>query len=194
MSVKIDVDLKHLEKMVSDLQKAESHQATIGVEEAESPTGGLTTEYGKYLEFGWVQKASAAQATFLSAASGLDIKPNAALSSPPRPFFRATLEEEGDNWKLYLKNAIKHYSIENIESAHLKALELVAEVAQQAIQHTLDNGGTKSHKFPKRSPLTMAIYKAKTVGHKTDGTGKLSTDTAGVLTETLLHSIVYQIS
>lgn len=194
MTVSVECDLHTLEKLAADLEKAGSHKVSIGIKDIRTPSKISTQEYSVYFEFGWTQKASVAMAKYLTAASGEEVKPGSTLMSPPRPFFRGTIDEEGDKWVKFLKNAVRHYSVEHVLAAHLMALDLVGLKVQQDIQHTLANGGTRGQKFPQRSPLTMAIYKAMTEGHKTDGSGNYSTTKPGVVLKNLLHSVAYEIS
>lgn len=194
MSVKVDIDLSQLEKLTADLEKAAPHEVTIGIEDKQGPSGVSTVKYGNFFEFGWVQRTTGKQAAYLSTATGKNIVPNSTLASPPRPFFRGTVEAEGHKWVKHLKKAIQHYSIDNILTAHQQALELVGMEAVDDIRNTLSSGGTRNLKFPPRSPLTMALYQAIAAGHQKDGSGNYSTMQPGVVTGTLLKAIAFQVS
>lgn len=195
MTASIHISLNQLKKLTQDLEKASTKVVTVGVRDLKNSSGTSTQEYANYLEFGWVQKVTGPQSRYLTSVSGKKIPPGATLMNPPRPFFRGTVDAEGDKWIKYLKNAVTHYSIENIVTAHQKALSLVGLIAQQDIQHTLANGGPNGSPFPQRAPLTMAIYEAKSRNHKKDGTPNTTSSTkAGHLTVTLINAIGFEIS
>ncbi len=196
MTVSVEVDLNRLKGIVSDLVKTSEIQATVGIKDLKNNEGSKqisTQEYANYFEFGWVQRVTGKQARYLSGVSGLNIHPGMTLMNPPRPFFRQTLQDEGADWVLMLKNAVSHYSLENIITAHHKALAMVAGVAAEQIRDALLNGGTRSTKFPRRTPLTMAIYSAKAKGHKSDGTGTTASEQPGRLSGLLAKAIDYEI-
>lgn len=114
-------------------------------------------EYATYNEFGWAQRVTGKQSTFLQKAFGVDVQIGSVLMSPPRPFMRATFEAKNGEWRQTLRNALKKTGLTD----PAQALELVGRQAQVDIQETIRNGGVGGHKFPERSPLTLAIYESQ---------------------------------
>lgn len=193
MTCSVSIDLKNLKKLASDLEQVCKTQCTVGIKDMKGADGVSTQEYSVYLEYGWVQKVTPKQAGYLRHASGINVPVGATLSNPPRPFFRGTKDAEGEKWLKILKNAVAHYQIDDIFTAHEKALNLIGLLATQDIQETLVSGGTKKMKFAKRSPLTMAILKAKANGHQSDGTGTTASAQSGNLSGMLVKSIGFEI-
>lgn len=163
-------------------------------------------DYARYVEFGWVQRVTAKQSLFLSAAIGRPVpnradgrpafsaaavKVGTSLVNPPRPFLRGTLSAEGKKWAAILKNKLAQTGDPD------QALDAVGAVAVGDIMNTIASGGTSKEKFEKRSPLTMALLKASAEGHDARGrnaAGKSNstTDQPLVLNGNLLNSIGYK--
>lgn len=148
-----------------------------------------------YNEYGWVQDVTPEQSYFLNKSFGVYVKPGNTLSSPPRPFFRATVRSSGKKWQEIISKALKRYGIDKAE----KALDMAARVAQTDIQETINNNGTKEERFPDRSPLTLAIYAsqdsvtAKGNKRKISSTSGSARSQALVKTGKMLNSIQYEI-
>lgn len=148
-----------------------------------------------YNEFGWVQSVTPKQSYFLNENFGVNVKPGYTLSSPPRPFFRATAKSKGKEWQSTLSKAIKSLGLNKLE----KAIELAARQAQSDIQETIQNNGTKEERFPDRSSLTLAIYASQDSltarGNKRniESTSGSARSQALVKTGKMLNAIQYEI-
>lgn len=148
-------------------------------------------QYAVYVEYGWVQRTTAKQATFLNGVLGRNfengIKPGIALVNPPRPFLGGTFLAEHDNWKKILQNALKR------DWDPEKALKLVGERAFEDVRQTITKGGTSDEDFPRRSPLTMALLKAQSTEHRVSTQSATATDQPLQLSGDLLNSITYKV-
>lgn len=114
-------------------------------------------KYAAYNEFGWVQRVTGRQSGFLRNNFGVNVMPGYTLSSPPRPFLRATATDKAGEWKKTLGDGIAALGVDHIP----KVLEAVGRQAQADVQSTIKNNGTGKTKFPERSDLTLQIYEAK---------------------------------
>lgn len=148
-------------------------------------------QYAVYVEYGWVQRTTAKQATFLNGVLGRNfengIKPGIALVNPPRPFLGGTFLAEHDKWKKILKNALKH------DWDPEMALTNVGTVAAEDVRQTIIKGGTSDEEFPRRSPLTMALLQAQSDGHKVSASSATATDKPLQLSGALLKSIAFEV-
>lgn len=120
-----------------------------------------------YNEFGWVQRVTPAQATYLSGRLGYDtirlgfdkapVKPNSTLSSPPRPFLRGTLRAQADTWKTEVGKGIKALGLKGLQTV----MQSVGGAAATDVRETIKKGGTRLEQFKERSDLTMLLYSAQ---------------------------------
>ncbi len=189
---KIEVNLEQLKSLVKNLKTESSKTVAVGVRDMRSESGVSTQEYGKYLEFGWVQRVTPRQSGYLSH-QGVHVPAGATLYNPPRPFFRYTIADEEKNWKDYFIKSLVHFSVGADASFYTKSLQMVGAIMVQDIQTTLENGGSRNNRFPPRSPMTMAIYRAISEGHSQDGTGTSSSSQAGISSGLLRDSISFEI-
>lgn len=181
-------------KSILAMLKAEGNQhVEVGIfEGAKTADGKPMAEIATYLEYGWVQRITKAQAGYFGATYGIHLKPGNTLYLPPRPMFRGTYAAEAQKWAKIGSKAVLYYN------SVTKALETVGMMAKNDIQQTIVSGGTSSERFPRRSPLTMALLGQNMKGHKANGKnlvggGASATDKPLVLTGRLLNSIDFRI-
>lgn len=112
--------------------------------------------YAMYLEYGWVQQVTPAQNAYLNAQLGRAHQQQfTTLYMPPRPFMRSTYAEKKKEW------------IEKFRSVLLntldvdQALGIMGQLAVDDIKETIIRAGTDKGAFPRRSPLTMALFEAQ---------------------------------
>ena len=105
-----------------------------------------------------------------------------------RPFLRATFSDEKANWQRIGINALMNgWSIK-------QALEVMGLKASADVQETIVNGASRSTKFARRKPSTMASYARWAAGHYTDGTpANLLTDQPLVLTGLMKSKVTYEL-
>ena len=122
----------------------------------------------QYLEYGWVQVVTRKQSGWFFGKHNLGVPPGSVLFMPPRPFLRATLRHKATDWVEVAKQAYATYN-GDLE----KVLAYVGSQAVMDIQNTIRDGGVDGEQFPRRSPLTMALYEIyrQNGKHRGDGTG-----------------------
>lgn len=140
-----------IQKVAVEYGSVGSPHAVIGITDPE------VAAYATYNEYGWVQRTTKKQAGYFLNNYGIMLKPGTPLKSPPRPFMRATFADEIGHWQKILAEGLKFYGVTNARAA----LEVMARQAQVDIQETIKNNGSRSHKFPDRSGLTMMLYDIK---------------------------------
>ena len=167
MSVKVHLDLKNLLRIKKSVAGIKDPKVKIGIEEgATYESGTKISDVAAYLEYGWTQKVSNEKSGWFTS-QGVYVPPGSTLTSPPRPFFELTREQNRNKWVKLGKHALKGYTKVNPKTAAKQALALVGQVAQQDLQDMVQDGGSN---FEQRSELTMRLYTAQLEGHKTDGT------------------------
>lgn len=174
-------------KIASQLVAIKNRKVQIGV------LDGPAREYAAFVEFGWVQKTTQKQAAFLNWVLGIPptkgFKAGAPLVNPPRPFLSGTYDAEFAKWQKIMRSALKN----SRDSG--KALSAVGHVAVEDIKQTIRNGGTSKMQFQKRSPVTLALYKAfaKKGGHRLSKGGSDSSDKPLEQSGELLKSISFKL-
>lgn len=134
-------------KLLENIKANASKKLLVGVMNPEIAT------YGMYLEYGWVQRVTPKQNAWLNAQLGTNYK-FSTLSNPPRPFMRATFAQKNREWaELFKEQLIKTQDV-------TKAFTTLGDVVVADIQKTINEGGCPAGSFPKRSPLTMAMFEA----------------------------------
>ena len=192
MKVTVKRDGK-IDSIVSMLKTEGGQHVRVGVlEGAQTVDGKPMAEIATYLEYGWVQRITKAQAGYFRHTYGIGLHPGGTLNLPPRPFFRGTFAAEYKKWAQLGGKAVFHYN------SLTKALQLVGMTAQGDIQATIRNGGTSTEKFPRRSPMTMEILRKNAEGHEArgknvSGGGASATDQPLILSGRLLNSISFEI-
>ena len=184
----VKIDLPNLNGIINAMGKVKGLTAKVGV------TDPGVARYAAYVEFGWVQRVTGKQAGWMRA-QGVSVPPGATLHSPPRPIFHATAQGHSKEWCAVARNAWKQgapLAAGNAAQKAVKALETAAVAAQNEVVNTIATGGA-AYGFPKRSPLTMALYAALNKGHKAGG-GNTSTGKPLALSGRLLASIGYQMT
>lgn len=197
MSVNVNLDLKHLEQLIKDCEKAKNLQLEIGVladktydDENKTPVADVAT----YLEYGWVQTVKPKQSKWFMANGIYNIKTGATLTMPPRPTFKATAEAKKDDWieigQYYLKGLT-----DNPLNKITEALRAIGTAAVQDIQDTITNGGVEGEMFAPRSPLTMLMYSqsAEKGGHKVSGVNNTTTTKPLTKSGKFANSIAFDI-
>ena len=113
--------------------------------------------YATYLERGWVQTVTEAQAHWLNAHGGAGIQPGARLIMVARPTFATAAEQGRERWTKMARALAKR------QSPHID-LEAIGAVIgadmQNAVKEIIATGGG----FAERRPLTLAIYAAELAG------------------------------
>ena len=113
--------------------------------------------YATYLERGWVQTVTEAQAGWLNAHGGAGIRPGARLIMVPRPTFATAAQQGKERWRKMAQALARR------QSPHID-LEAIATVIgadmQSAVKEIIATGGG----FAERRPLTLAIYAAELAG------------------------------
>ena len=142
----------------------------------------------QYLEYGWVQVTTRNQQRYFFGPKGIGMPVGSVLFMPPRPFLRATLRHRATDWAQVFGNAMQA----NQGDLEL-ALAMVGIQAKDDIQQTIIDAGIDGEEFPRRSPLTQALYEIYNEGHKTDGTGNLMGDKPLVRSGLLLDSIHFNV-
>lgn len=161
--MKVSISVKRKGKGLSDLVNAKKRsRAKVGF-----PNNPEISAIATYNEYGWVQKVTAAQATYLSGRLGYDamrlgfekapIKPNSTLSSPPRPFLRGTLRAQAETWKAEVGKGIKALGLNRLPIV----MQAVGGTASTDVRETIKKGGTRLEKFQERSDLTLLLYRAQ---------------------------------
>lgn len=161
--MKVSISVKRSGAGLGKLKNAKKRcRAKIGF-----PNNPEMSAIATYNEFGWVQRVTPAQATYLSGRLGYDtvrlgfenapIKPNSTLSSPPRPFLRSTLRAQADAWKAEVGNGIKALGLSGLPAV----MQTVGGDAATDVRETIKKGGTRLEQFPERSELTMLLYSAQ---------------------------------
>lgn len=140
--------------------------------------------YATYNEFGWVQRVTGKQSTFLLKNFGLDVQIGATLMAPPRPFMRATYAAKIGEWNQTLRSMLKGKGLYDPR----QALEMVGRQAQVDIQETIKNGGVDGMTFPERSPLTLAIYQALDAETSSGNERRIEGDSGSARSKPLLKS------
>ena len=88
MSISKDLEERIL-KLAKRYDTSKRHHAKVGISDSEIAT------YASYVEFGWTQTVTPAQAAYLRAhTNGGGPKPGSVLYNPPRPIFRGTFSAE----------------------------------------------------------------------------------------------------
>lgn len=172
-------------KLAAEVGKVGAPYAEIGITDPEVAT------YATYNEYGWVQRTTKKQTGYFLRNFGIMLKPGTPLSSPPRPFMRATFADEVGNWKKILAAGLKAKGVKDARAA----LEIMARQAQVDIQETIRNNGSRSTKFPDRSFLTTLLYDVKDErkGRNRTADSGSGRDKALVKVGTMLHSVGYEI-
>lgn len=187
ITIRCKGDFKKIMERLNDIPK--HAEAKIGVFDAD------IAEYAAYNEFGWAQQVTGRQSSYLRHAFGVNVREGNTLMSPPRPFLRATASAKAEQWAKTFRDGMAHGVPFRV------ALEAVARQAQVDIQQTIiHNGVDGGQKFPKRSPLTLAIYAAKDANtpsgrkRKIEGDSGSARDDALYKTGALLHAISYKLT
>ena len=200
--VKVTRNLNGLKKLLEKVP--ERVTAKVGI--IDNPD---VAKYATYNEYGWVQRVTGAQSLFLSGALGRPVpmvggkpqwsaaavKPGSTLTSPPRPFLRATVRDCYQDWQKQAKQILQVVGPTGVE----KSVLYMARLAQVDVQETIRNNGTPREKFPERSPLTLALYEAwdgvssKGRKRKISGDSGSKRSQALIKTGTLLGAIGYQV-
>lgn len=192
-SVKVEMNLSNLERIIKDLKKVKNLQCTVGIDAGEMDGDIPVSEVATYLEYGWEQTVTWKQRTFILAQTGIDLK-RGHLRCPPRPTFRSTYETQNKNWLALGKRYLQGFCKAPYNKMH-KALEAMGDLASEDIKLCINtNGASNGTAFAPRSPLTMAMYSKQNKGHKTDGTGSATGSKALVYSEKFLRSIKFEIT
>lgn len=172
-------------KLAAEVGKVGAPYAEIGITDPE------VAAYATYNEYGWVQRTTKKQTGYFLRNFGIMLKPGTPLSSPPRPFMRATFADEVGNWKKILAAGLKAKGVKDARAA----LEIMARQAQVDIQETIRNNGSRSTKFPDRSLFTTLLYDVKDErkGRNRTADSGSGRDKALVKVGTMLHSVGYEI-
>lgn len=134
-------------KLLENIKANASKKLLVGIRDPEVAT------YGMYLEYGWVQRVTPKQNAWLNAQLGTNYK-FSTLSNPPRPFMRATFAQKNKEW-------VELFKDELVRTQDVKAaFTSLGETVKADIRKTIDQGGCPPGSFPKRSPLTMAMFEA----------------------------------
>lgn len=134
-------------KLLENIKANASKKLLVGVMNSDTAT------YAMYLEYGWVQRVTPKQNAWLNAQLGTNYK-FSTLSNPPRPFMRATFAQKNKEWaELFKAQLIRTQNVKT-------AFETLGTVVVADIQKTINEGGCPAGSFPKRSPLTMAMFEA----------------------------------
>ena len=134
-------------KLLENIKANASKKLLVGIRDPEVAT------YGRYLEYGWVQRVTPKQNAWLNAQLGTNYK-FSTLSNPPRPFMRATFAQKNREWaELFKAQLIQTQDV-------TKAFTTLGEIVKADIRETIKQGGCPAGSFPKRSPLTMAMFEA----------------------------------
>lgn len=175
-------------QITNNLKRQKDKKLLIGIMEPEIATIGM------YLEYGWVQSVTKKQNSYLNSQLGYPQRNFSTLSMPPRPFMRSTFSQKNKEWsELFKKYFVRDFDID-------KALGIVLVRAIEDVQQTIIDAGIPAGSFPKRSPLTMEILKARGEMKKAKKIQKGQNLPANVLTDKplelsgrLLHSITGKI-
>lgn len=189
----IKLDIKHLEKYISDMNKIKKLHVEIGIDAGASyPSGIPVSEVATYLEYGWVQSVSDRQSGWFTAHGFGNIRPGATLNMPPRPIFEYTSTTYSKEWVKLGSDYLKGIGIEPYKKI-MQALEAVGLAAQQDLVNTINTNGDGS--FAPRSAVTMALYSmaAAEGGHRIRGENQTTTDKALYKSGILAGSIIYNI-
>lgn len=174
-SVKVEMNLANLERIIKDLKKVKNLQCAVGIKEGDKYDSGIpVSEVATYLEYGWTQTVTARQSGWFMS-QGTYMPQGATLRLPPRPTFHSTYETQNKNWLALGKRYLQGFCKAPYNKMH-KALETMGELASEDVRACINtNGASNGTAFAPRSPLTMAMYAKKlsadTVKHKTDGSG-----------------------
>lgn len=192
-SVKVEMNLSNLERIIKDLKKVKNLQCTVGIDAGEMDEDIPVSEVATYLEYGWTQTVTARQSGWFMS-QGTYMPQGATLRLPPRPTFRSTYETQNKNWLALGKRYLQGFCKAPYNKMH-KALEAMGELASEDIKLCINtNGASNGTAFAPRSPLTMAMYSKQSKGHKTDGTGSTTGSKALVYSEKFLRSIKFEIT
>ena len=193
---KLEIKLPTLDKLQEQIKKVGNQKVDVGVlEGATYPNGTPVSRVACYLEYGWDQTVTPKQRGWF-AANGIYLKPNTALHSPARPFFKATFDVNHKKWMQLGQNALKGLADGNALNKITQALQLLGLTAQQDLQDAIIDGGMGSSSFAVRSPLTMLLYGnlMEAGGHRTDDTPNQTTRRKHLYrTGTLESSIAFDI-
>lgn len=181
--VSISRNGKGLQSLADSIAKAKK-EVRIGI-----IGKGKIAEYARYLEYGWVQQVTPKQSMWFKGKHNIGVQTGSALFNPPRPFLRQTFIDCSGKWFKIGANVFR-MSKGDLE----KSLQMMGMLAVQDIQETIRNNGTATHKFPLRSPLTMAMLQADDEG-KGDGTVSNSNRQEALMrTGMLLKNISFEIA
>lgn len=198
MSVDVELDLKHLESILSQVNRAQNMSVKVGVlAGATYPNGTPVSQVAKYLEYGWTQSVSKKQSGWFMSQGIYNIKEGTTLSSPARPFFSMTANANRERWQKLGAFALRGLTKDNVLNKITQALQLLGATAQQDIQDAVMNGGVGGTQFARRSPLTLLLYGKLLEGrkHRTDGTpNQIGTDKPLYKTGHLASSIAYELT
>lgn len=196
---KVEINLTNIEKLTKQLEKANRIGIKVGVNDSmQYKNGKKPIKVGKvaeYLEYGWTQTVKPKQSKWFKAQGIYNIKAGTTLNNPPRPFFGATARAKKAEWQrlgVQLLHGLP--ASDNQLNKIMQAFEFLGMKAVQDIQDTILNGGVEGVEFALRSPLTMLMYGKLSAGHKTDGTGTLSSDKPLNKSGLLLNSIAFEIT
>lgn len=174
---------------LADAAKRIQERATVHIGVLDSNVAGYATA----VEYGWAKRVTPKMSKWFTR-QGVPVRVGTALVNPPRPFLRGTMAAEAEKWKRVAANDLK------LTGGDLRhAAGMVGTVAVDDVRETIRKGSTRLQRFPRRSPLTMALYDAMLRGKKKPS-GKNVNDRANIRTTkplefsgALSHSIAFEV-
>lgn len=152
---------------------------------------GITSEtvakYAEYLEHGWTQIVTPAQAGWLGA-HGVHVTPGSRLVMVPRPVFARTAAQNREKWTRIVTNIARRQS-PRIDPRQIAAF--IGEVMRDDVKTQI---ATADGMAPRKS-ATLAIYSAEMdmTGHSASGTAGMTRTQPLVKTGAYLGSIDFEI-
>ena len=155
--------------------------AYVGITDAQ------IARYAEYLEMGWAQVVTPAQAGWLHA-HGVHKQPGTVLVMPPRPSFGVAAERNRERWRRIAQNMARR------QMPHLDVRAIAVMVGQVARDDVKTQIATADG-MPPRSPATLVLYahEMASSGHSASGTAGMTGTKPLVKTGAFLAHVDFEI-